>query len=195
MAKIDWKPHPFSKEWRALRAQQETQEVANTTEEIVVKSTEPKKAEKSDSNLQAILERLEALEQENKELKSNTATKLKDAKKVNNDPKKFSYKLRGWVPVISYVSKRQDPTKDLVYKNQFWQYDSNHILVLSLADWTTAEVDVIEFWKNYEISEKVEAYDHHNELINNQSLPLVKAYTFKTKEHWTFTVLPNSING
>jgi hypothetical protein len=95
MAKIDGKPHPFSKEGRALRAQQETQEVANTTEEIVAKPTENKKADKSDGNLQAILERLERLEQENKELKSNTATKLKDAKKVNNDPKKFSYKLRG----------------------------------------------------------------------------------------------------
>jgi len=56
-------------------------------------------------------------------------------------------------------------------------------LELTLADGTTAEVDVIEFGKNYSISEKMEAYDHHDELISNQSLPLVKSYTFKTEEH------------
>jgi len=84
MAKMtEWKKKPTNNELET--------NVEQSTEEIVVKPTE----KKSDSNLQAILERLERLEQENKELKSNTATKLKDAKKVNNDPKKFSYKLRG----------------------------------------------------------------------------------------------------
>jgi uncharacterized protein (UPF0335 family) len=93
MAKITEtkKPHPFSKEGRAIRAQQEAQNVEQSTENIVEKTTEPKKAD----NLQVILERLERLEKENEELKSNTATKIKNAKERNNDPKKFSYKLRG----------------------------------------------------------------------------------------------------
>ena len=35
-----------------------------------------------------------------------------------------------------------DPTKDLVFKNQFGQYESNHALVLKLANGEETEVEV-----------------------------------------------------
>jgi len=60
------KPHPFSKEGRALRAAQAEQ----TTEQTdTVKTVETET--KQDPSLKAILARLETLEQENLKLKEN----------------------------------------------------------------------------------------------------------------------------
>jgi hypothetical protein len=40
-------------------------------------------------------------------------------KEINNDPKLFSYKMWAGVPVLSYISKKKDPSKDFVFKNSF----------------------------------------------------------------------------
>jgi hypothetical protein len=56
---------------------------------------------------------------------------------------------------LSYESFRKDPTKDLVYKDQFGQWVSNHYLKLKLADDKEVDVEVNEFNKNRTLSDKI----------------------------------------
>jgi hypothetical protein len=72
------------------------------------------------------------------------------------------------------VSKRKDPSKELVFKNQFNNYESNHVLVLSLANGETAEVEVNEFNKHYMSSDKIVAKDMNDEFIYNETLSSVR---------------------
>ena len=149
--------------------------------------TSPTEIKTENKDLSTILERLDRLEKENAELKETKENPFTKAKKKYEWPRHYSYKIWAWVPVLGYVSKRKDPSKDLAYKNQFWELQSNHYLVLSLANWKTEEVEVNEFNSSCVRSEKLPA-----KVVTNEDGST--CYWFKTKEFWEFIVNQNIIN-
>jgi hypothetical protein len=64
---------------------------------------------------------------------------------------------------------------------------NNQILKLSLADWKTARVDVIDFLRSFERSDKVPCGVVQKEDGST-------AYAFKTEKYWEIEVLENVIN-
>lgn len=193
MAKIEEatkKPHPFSKEGRALRAQKEQAQMESKQEPKVV---EPKKNDSMD----LILERLNKLEQENKELKEQVwpkENKFKKAREHYKWPRVFNYRLWGTVPILSAESFRKDPTKDLLYKNSNWVWITNHFVKLKLANGETQEVVVDDYNRDFVRSEKLQAKDQNGNIITEENLKYVQSYTFNTKEYWEITVLSSVIN-
>ena len=159
-------------------------------------TTQPKvenKAEEPKTNydMEAILDRINKLEKENEELrtwKMDVNNPFKDGKRVYEWPRAYCYKMWGWVPVIWFTSFRKDPTKDLVYKNQWGTWESNQYLKLQLADGNEVEVEVNEFNRDYTLSDKVIAEprtDNKGKLIG---------YAFNSDEYGEFIVAPNIIN-
>ena len=67
-------------------------------------------------DLSAILARLDKAEARTKELEDSMKHPSTLGHEVNKDPKCFSYKMRGGKPVLSWITKKKDPTKDLVYR-------------------------------------------------------------------------------
>ena len=190
------KPHPLSKEGRALRAAAAAQEQLapeTTNVETTVEPTKEVKALTPDNWMAYVLEEISKLKSENEVLKQKMTHPTVIWKERNEEPKLFSYKMWGGIPVLTYVSKRRDTSKDFVFKNQYWTYESNHDLVLQLADSTSMSVDVNEFNRDFTRSEKITALDHHGEIITNDNIKFAKFYTF-TDNGMTFTVLPNCIN-
>jgi len=103
--------------------------------------------------------------------------------------------MRGGKPVLSWMTKKKDPTKDLVFKNNFGTYESNHYLELNLlGNEETVEVEVNEFGIHHVKSDKLEVRDQNGELISNESLPLARTFTFDTEEFGTFTIALPYIN-
>jgi len=180
------KPHPFSKEWRALRADLQQPQTAEP---------EAKKTSNNEPDLSQVWEKLNKLEAENKELKDSLKHPSTKWHEINNDPKCVSFKMRGGKPVLSWMTKKKDPTKDLVFKNNFGTYESNHYLELNLlGNEETVEVEVNEFGIHHVKSDKLEVRDQNGELISNESLPLARTFTFDTEEFGTFTIALPYIN-
>ena len=173
-----------------------TSDVENKKTVETAGSTQENQQPQSDNSaaMQQILDRMERLEAENKAFKEQLNPEKANPRETNNDPKKFSYKMRWGIPVLSYVWKPKDPTKDLVFKNKFWQYEDNHVVVLKLANWKTEEVMYNDFGVNYKVGEPMIAKDHNNELIYNDTLPRVKVLKFETKEYGEIEVLPHCAN-
>lgn len=200
MTTIEKRPHRNSKEGRALREQAKlaeasivTETESTVTETQVTPIVEKTEAPKSNDQMTYVLEEISKLKAENENLKSKITHPWVKWKEINQESKLFSYKMRGGVPVLTYVSKRRDPSKDFVYKNQYWQFESNHTLVLSLADGSTIDVDVVEFNRDFDRSEKMVCKNQYDEYITNENIKFVKEYRF-TDNWMTFTVLPNAIN-
>lgn len=171
------KPHPFSKEGRALReAQQEPIISNNLPEQVEVKQ---------DSTMQAILARLDRQEEELKTLRGDKDIN-KDAKEKFKWPRHYRFSLWAWVPVLSWETKRRDNTKDLVFKNQFWQYESNHDLLLQLLDGTTATVDVTLFNRDRSKCEPMLA----KLIVDDKTW--ATSYVFNTEEYWVVTILSSN---
>lgn len=201
MARIDWRTTRWQKakaeKAKALNA--EPKQAVETAEESVEKFIS-KKEEKvapevttkpvsTDDLMKQMMQKMAQMEAELTKVKSDNAELMKKdenlflkAREKYKWPRKYSYKLRGGVPVLSYVSKRRDPTKDWRYKNQFGQFESNHDLELSLADWTKVNVDVDDFWRDFNKSEFYEA-----EKVN-------WGFKFTSSEYWEFIVSDNIVN-
>ena len=201
MAKLS--PESRSEKMKAIRAAKKAQiqpETPSVSEEKVAieapvrNSGEKKAPEVKNPDLNSILERLEKVEQENEALKKSKENMFVKAKERYEWPRTFSYKIRGEVPVLSFTTFRKDPTKDLLFKNQFWQYESNHYLHVSLATWAIVDVEVNDFNGNHTKSKKLEAKDQHWEVIELANLPLAKEFTFENTSHGTFTVAKSAIN-
>ena len=145
------------------------------------------------TTLNQILERMDILESENAELKKNANPEnaFTKWKKRYEWPRHYSFKLWGGKPVLNYVSEKQDPTRDLVFKNQFGEYTENQLMNLTLLakDGKTENMKVLVTTFNdwFERSEKMPA-EVKSDGVNTIS------YTFKTKEFWEFTVDPRIIN-
>jgi len=144
-------------------------------------------------NLDGILERLESLESENKALKEKVDPEnaIKKGRQKYEWPRKYSYKLWWGKPVLDYKSVRKDPTRDYVYKNQFWEYIDNQLMELTLLceDGKTEKCEVIvtQFNDGFTRSEKLEA-KVESDWMNTTW------YVFDTKDFWTFKVDPRIIN-
>ena len=148
----------------------------------------PEKIEVDRSTLDNILQRMDKLEAENEELKKGQLNVFTEWKKFYEGPRKYCYKMRWGVPVLWFKSYKKDPTKDLVYQNQFGAWISNHYLKLELANWKNVEVEVNEFNRDYTLSEKMLAEkttDNRGNLLG---------YTFNTEDWGEFTVAPNIVN-
>lgn len=165
-------------------------EVVKDVEKVenVVETTNKPAEWVSLDQMQAILERIERLEKENNELREGKMNVFTSGREVYDWPRKFNYKLWWGKPVLSYKSFKKDPTKDLVFKDQFWQWKSNHYLKLTLADNSEVEVEVNEFNRDYERSEKVYA-----EKVTD-TRGHVLGYEFDTEEYGKIIVNENMIN-
>lgn len=138
--------------------------------------------------MEAILERLDRLEKENAELREGKMNVFTEWRKVYEWPRAYCYKLWWWVPVIWYTSYKRDKTKDLMFKNPYGQWESNHYLKLELADGSSVDVEVNEFNRDYTLSEKIIAEprtDNKGHLLG---------YAFNSDEYGEFIVAPNIIN-
>jgi hypothetical protein len=195
MAKLDgtpmtpWERLALAREAKKAK-QMQTQEVETTTTEQVA-SAQPNV---KNDDLSKVLERLEKLERENEELKAGKGNPFKKGKEKLQWPRKFSFKLWAWIPIVSIESFRKDPSKDLVFKNAAGQYVSNHYAKLSLANWENVEVEINDFGRDVTLSEQMEAKDHHGEVITLENLNMAKSYTFDTKEWGSITILSSLIN-
>jgi len=197
MARLDWKPSQSE----VMKQRRADKKAAQATEQVVTsewlvkrpKATQPKVEKQPDLNSQ-ILERLDRLEKENAELKASKENPFKKAHEKYEWPLAYSYKLRGWVPVLSYVSVMKDPTKDLTFKNQNGILENNQLMRLELANGTTVDVDSIEFGNNFTRSDKMEAKFEHGEVITTENHKYAKEYRFESKEFGEFVVLSQIIN-
>ncbi len=138
--------------------------------------------------MQAILDRLDKLEKENEELKKWQMNVFTAWKERYDWPRAYCYKMWWWVPVLAFQSYKKDKTKDLVFKNQFWVWESNHYLKLTLADESVVDVEVNEFNKNRTLSDKIIAEKRTDNKWN------LVWYAFNTEEYWEIIVSPNLIN-
>ncbi len=131
-----------------------------------------------------ILNHLRKLEAEIASLKAPKSNPFEEAKKRYGGPWKYSYSLWDGVPVISRETFRKDINKDLVFKTQFGQYESNHYLHVKLIDGTVRDVEVNDFTQNRVLSEKLFA----DVSADN------KQYTFTDPVYGAFVVLLPFIN-
>ena len=144
-------------------------------------------------NLDGILDRLNKLETENKELKEQVSPEnaFKKGKEKYKGPRHYSFKLWGWQPVLDYVSEKKDPTRDFVYKNQYWEFTENQLMKLTLLkeDGSTDTKKVLSTAFNdwFIRSDKMEAKIESNG-------DEVLSYTFTTSEFWEFTIQPKVVN-
>lgn len=136
---------------------------------------------------QSILDRLDTLEKENKELKEEKKNTFTKAKEKYEWPRKYSFKLWGGIPVEKYTSFKKDKARDFLYKNEYWTYVSNHYLKVQLKDAKDLDIEVNEFNKNYVNSKKM--FASIKEEVNGK-----KEYTFSTEEYWEVTVDGACIN-
>lgn len=142
-----------------------------------------------DPIVQALLEQVKALTQEMKQLKDsdNKAQMFVDARKINDDPKQYKYKLWGWVPVLSAKSKKKDTTKPYMYFTAKWEQITNQLVSLSLADGSEVDADVNEFGQFHESSEL--------QVATVKTIPNgEKSYIFNTAEYGEIEVLSSVIN-
>ena len=156
---------------------------SSVTEKEVVYNT----TKMQSPDLSEILRRLDVVEKENAELKAKSENPIKNAKDRYEWPRHYSYKMWAWVPVCSYVSKRKDASKDLLYKDYKGNYISNHILELTMADGKKLEVEVNEFNWAFTRSPKMPC-EVKSDWMN------VTWYVFNDDKLGTFTVMPNMIN-
>ena len=156
-------------------------------EEVKTEAKQEPKTVATDA-MTEILDRLDKLEKENAELKKGQMNVFTQWKERYDWPRAYCYKMWWWVPVLSYESFRKDPTKDLVYKDQFGQWVSNHYLKLKLADEKEVDVEVNEFNKNRTLSDKIIAEKRTDNKGN------LLGFAFPTEEWWEIIVEPNMIN-
>ena len=159
----------------------------NTTENGDTPNPETEKVGEQ-ITLNDLLKRMDRLELENEELRKWQMNVFTEWKKFYEWPRKYCYKMRWGVPVLWFKSYRKDPTKDLVYQNQYGAWVSNHYLKLDLANWKTVDVEVNEFNRDYTLSEKMLAEKTTDNRGN------LMGYTFNTEDWGEIVVAPNIIN-
>lgn len=143
----------------------------------------------TDPVVNALLEQVKMLTHEVKKLQDsdNKAQMFIDAKKINDDPKQFKYKIWAGIPVLSSKSKKKDPTKPYMYFTPKWEQVVNQLVTLSLADGSEVDADVNEFGQFHESSPLQVATI--NTLPNGE-----KSYIFNTADYWEIEVLSSVIN-
>lgn len=142
-----------------------------------------------------IIERMEKLEQQNillqQQLQTSSQPKIRNPKERYVWPRTYSYKLWNWVPILSYTTKKQDPTRDLVFQKN-WIWEDNHLLCLSLADWKKVDVLIKDFWQWYTKSDKMFATVIMTR--NTSDWNPITLYEFEHQDYGKFVVDSNVIN-
>lgn len=171
---------------------EETQKTTNGWKQSnKTEQTQESTVEISESKLNDIVERLNKVESENQELRKKNEPSVKSEKETYKWPKLFNYKMWDWIPVLDYESTKLDTARPLVVRGQNGEYQSNHILRLTLADWNVQNVDVNEFNAYFERSEKLEPKRIDRE--NDEEWTII-GYVFEHPRYWEFTVTPKMIN-
>ena len=187
---IIWQP---KKKWNPNRGKATTNVVQQPVAEAEVNTAPVIKAQPvqpvaKDESLQQILSRLNALENENAKLRGNDAASIAMSKKEKFKwPRHYAFTMWGGIPVLSRTSKRMDATKDLVFKNQFGQYESNHALVLKLANGEETEVEVNIFNRDKQKTEPLPC-----SIITTEDGTTV--YVFNTPDYWKLELLEPYLN-
>lgn len=157
---------------------------------IVETQSENQEIPTNNTDLSTILARLDEQDEIIKELRKENDEWFK--KVVYQWPRKYSFKIFDWKPIISYKSFKKDTTRDWKFKTQAWYEVINHWLKLTLFDFSI----------NKEIEMEV-SYDNFNDWFTysekqfcdvNWDWSNIIWYTFTTTDFWKFTVNPNSIN-
>ncbi len=156
-----------------------TPEEVKNTKEVVTQEIDTTKD---------ILARLDQLESENKALKEDKKSAMTKGKERYKWPRHFSYKMWAGIPVLSYKSTKKDVTKDWSYK--IWkELVSNHYLELSLVGDKKMKVEVNEFNRSFERSEKQLVT-----LMRDEYWEEIVGYKFNNNAHWEFIVQKQVIN-
>lgn len=176
------KPHPLSKEWRALR---EAQKAANAVETFDSKPQEV--STPTNPDYKALLERMERQEREIQELKDGKSNPFSSAKERYKWPYHYSYTLRGNIPVISRKTVKMDVTKDLQFKNQYWVWESNHALELELANGETTKVEITLYNRDKQKTQPMPCT-----VMTNEDWE--KMFVFKNEQYWDLKILLPYVN-
>lgn len=169
--------------WQPVKRGNPNRGVKVASEDDVIVKPAP-----ADDNLSAILARLSKLEEENKRLKDwDAASIARNKKEIYKWPRHYAFSMWGWVPVISWTTKKMDNTKDLVFKNNHWVYESNHALVLVLADGSTTEVEVNLFNRDRQKTEPMPC-----SVVTNEAWETV--YVFNTPDYGKISLLLPYLN-
>lgn len=145
----------------------------------------PKEAPKQ-LDLKSILDRLERQDAEIAALKTKDKDKFFKKEKYKW-PRNYKFSLRGWIPVLSRVSVRKDPTKDFVYKNEAGVYMSNHYLDLKLANGKTVNVEVNTYNRDKQKTEPLPCTVSTDETWET-------VYIFNTPDYGKISILSSFIN-
>jgi len=99
------------------------------------------------------------------------------------------------VPILSYVSKKKDPSRDFIFKNNHNVWESNHYVVAQLADGEEVEIEQGVFSNSFTRSDKLPAKDQNGNSIDTDSkLSKLETLTFDHSEYGEITVLYSAIN-
>lgn len=90
------------------------------------------------------------------------------------------------MPILSYVSRKKDASKDYTYKNHKGEYINNQMVQLTLANGETPEIEVLDL-ANCENSPK-------QRCAVTVKASGEKVYVFSHPEFGEFEVLSNVIN-
>jgi len=188
------KPHNFSKEGRALKAQEDLKAqqahqgpwipveapITKTAAETPKTANIDKNA-KVDPAMQAILDRIEKQDAEIKLLKGD-ADLNKDAKVKYTWPRKYSFSLYTRKPVLNIEYFLKDEEADLVYQNANRQWVENQYVRLTLLWGKVVETS------NYLYNKNNSKSDHYfAKLWKGEDWETT--YTFNEKPYGDFTVL------
>ena len=180
MAKLN---ENFWEKMAKARAAKKAQANVNVSDQLPASEVQKTTTAEQDP-MKAILARLEAQENEIKQLKSEKWQSEKQAKEIYKWPRKYCFSLWGDKPVISWVSYRKDNTKDREYKNlSTGLLETNHYMKLELSDWTIVEdVTNYNFLRDRKKTEPLSA-----KVTNNEDW--TTSYEFNTTDYWKVTIL------
>lgn len=145
------------------------------------------------SELQLLMEQMNAMRQEMEDLKAGKRNKANE-KEHYKWPRTYSYTLLDWVPVLDYKSVKKDSYMDWQYVNKEGHLISNQVFELTIAEkddkweYKVVRIDADSFNRNRVKSEKIEA----EAIIGSPENP--KWYQFTNDQFWTFIISSKIIN-
>lgn len=171
---------------------------------------------KNTTDMSEFLKRLEAAEAKAEAAEAKAAELMKKSAEKENPhkdahehykwPREFCYNMWGGIPILDWKSKKKYPARDWTYKNQYWEFVSNHYMVVSLAYKDESgndkiEVERTEFHASIKKSEMFKAKTVEWKTIDLAYMKLaaeghakpIEYYVFKT-DKWEIKVKSHCIN-
>jgi len=123
-----------------------------TPAQAVEQEKAPETVTLSQDQRQELLRRVSEAE---KKIWSNTAEDVKKAQEKYAWPLSAALKIFDWQAVVAYESYKKDSQYDWVYKNEKWEFIDNHMLKVTLADWSVNKVTRNAFDLNHTKGEQI----------------------------------------